>query len=67
MEENQDLQLQFCSCLVQVCSLFFGFDKCALASAFLLHTENQKDYFYPEIKINHEFYSRFHSPLHKET
>lgn len=41
--------------------------KCVLASAHLLQTENQKDNFYPEIKINHIFYSRFDDLPHKKT
>lgn len=46
---------------------FLAVYKCALARAHLLQTENQKDNFYPEIKINHIFYSRFDSLPHKET
>lgn len=48
-------------------ALFLALYKCALASAHLLHIENQKDYFYPEIKINLIFYSKFDSLLYKET
>lgn len=47
--------------------LFLAMNKCALASAHLLQAENQKDNFYPEIKINCIFYSRFDNLLHKET
>lgn len=47
--------------------LFFTFHKYELTSAHQLYTETQKDYFYPGMKINHIFYSRFVNLIYRET